>query len=298
MERLKKKGDSSTAPAITVSLQVDAGKAWGIDFEKLQGTLNLENNILYIQPLKCSAMDGEISGKVRIDSGSDNASHYQFNYSLNDVSAESFMRALGVTKQEITGLLTLQGELSAKGKTAEELKKTLLGSTKVNFEEGKLRRFAVLSKIFSLLNFSQWLKFQLPDMVSGGMPYNKISASLAIKDGVISSNDLYVASDAMNISAVGKVDLVKNELDATIGVKPLQTVDKVLSHLPIVGWILTGKNKSLISAYFEAKGKLEDPQVKAIPVQSIAKGVFNIFKRVFQLPATLFTNTGEVIINK
>jgi hypothetical protein len=65
-----------------------------------------------------------------------------------------------------------------------------------------------------------------------------------------------------------------------------------------VGWILTGKNKSLITAYFEAKGKLEDPTVRAIPVQSMAKGVFNIFKRVFQLPATLFTNTGEVIINK
>ena len=89
------------------------------------------------------------------------------------------------------------------------------------------------------------------------MPYNKITATLAIKDGVISSNDLYVAGDALNISAIGKVDLVKNELDATIGVKPLQTVDKVLSHIPIVGWILTGKNKSLITAYFEAKGKLE-----------------------------------------
>ena len=298
MERIKKKGDSSAAPAITASLHVDAGKAWGIDFAKLQGTLIIENNILYMQPLKCLAMDGEISGKVRMDSGSASAPHYQFSYSLNDVSAESFMHALGVTKQEITGLMTLQGELSAKGNTAEELKKTLLGTTKVHFEEGKLRRFAVLSKIFSLLNFSQWLKFQLPDMVSGGMPYNKISATLAIKDGVISSNDLYVASDAMNISAVGKVDLVRNELDATIGVKPLQTVDKVLSHIPFVGWILTGKNKSLISAYFEAKGKLEDPQVKAIPVQSMAKGVFNIFKRVFQLPATLFTNTGEVIINK
>jgi len=298
MERIKKKGDSSAAPAITASLHVDAGKAGGIDFAKLQGTLIIENNILYLQPLKCLAMDGEISGKVRMDSGSASAPHYQFSYSLNDVSAESFMRSLGVTKQEITGLMTLHGDLSAKGKTAEELKKTLLGTTKVHFEEGKLRRFAVLSKIFSLLNFSQWLKFQLPDMVSGGMPYNKISATLAIKDGVISSNDLYVASDAMNISAVGKVDLVRNELDATIGVKPLQTVDKVLSHIPFVGWILTGKNKSLISAYFEAKGKLEDPQVKAIPVQSMAKGVFNIFKRVFQLPATLFTNTGEVIINK
>jgi uncharacterized protein YhdP len=299
MERIKKKGDSSAAPTVTVSLQVDAGKSWwGIAFEKLHGTLIYENGILYLQPLTCSAMDGDISGKVRIDSGSDNAPHYQMSYSLNKVSAESFVRAMGVTKQEITGRMTLQGELSAKGKTAEELKKTLLGSTKVHFEEGKLRQFAVLSKIFSLLNLSQLLKFQLPDMVSGGMPYNKISATLAIKDGVISSNDLYVSSDALNISAVGKVDLVRNELDATIGVKPLQTVDKVLSHIPVVGWILTGKNKSLISAYFEAKGKLEDPQVKAIPVQSMAKGVFNIFKRVFQLPATLFTDTGAVIINK
>ena len=208
------------------------------------------------------------------------------------------MLAAGVKKQEITGTLTLQGELTAKGKNGEELKKTALGSAKVHFEEGKLRKFAVLSKIFSLLNFSQLLKFQLPDMVSGGMPYNKITATLAIKDGVISSNDLYVAGDALNISAIGKVDLVKDELDATIGVKPLQTVDKVLSHIPIVGWILTGKNKSLITAYFEAKGKLEDPQVTPIPVQSMAKGVFNIFKRVFQLPATLFTDTGAVIINK
>ena len=208
------------------------------------------------------------------------------------------MKAVGVEKQEITGALWLQGELSAKGNNAEDLKKTLLGSTKVRFEEGKLRKFAVLSKIFSLLNFSQYLKFQLPDMVSGGMPYNKISATLAIKDGVVTSNDLYVSSDAINISVIGKADLVKDYLDTTIGVKPLQTVDKVLSHIPIVGWILTGKNKSLITAYFEAKGKLEDPQVTPIPVQSMAKGVFNIFKRVFQLPATLFTNTGEVIINK
>jgi hypothetical protein len=70
----------------------------------------------------------------------------------------------------------------------------------------------------------------------------------------------------------------------------------VVSHIPIVGWILVGKNKSLVTAYFEAKGKFEDPQVKAIPVKSMAKGVFNIFKRVFELPATLFTDTGEVII--
>jgi uncharacterized protein YhdP len=298
LERINKKGAQSSPLTLKAAFQVDAGKARGIDFEKMRSTVIYENNILYLEPLECSALDGEISGKARIDFGTNGAPRYQLSYNLNGVSAASFMQAAGVKKQEITGKLALQGELTAKGKTAEELKRTALGSAKFHFEEGTLRKFTVLSKIFSLLNFSQLLKFQLPDMVSGGMPYNKLTATLSIKDGIVSSNDIYVASDAINISAIGKADLVKNELDATIGVKPLQTVDKVLSHIPIVGWILTGKNKSLITAYFEAKGKLEDPQVRAIPVQSMAKGVFNIFKRVFQLPSTLFTDTGEVIINK
>jgi len=298
LERTKKREIESAPPSITLKLQVDKGKAHGLDFDRLIGTLFYENNILYLQPLSFSAMEGEVSGNARIDFGSSGAPHYQINYDMKRLSAESFIRSLGVKKQDITGTMGMQGELTAKGNNAEELKKTLLGSTKILFEEGKLRKFAVLSKIFSILNFSQLLKFQLPDMVSGGMPYNRITATISAKDGIVSSNDLYVASDAINISTVGQVDLVKGELNVTIGVKPLQTVDKVVSRIPIVGWILTGKNRSFLTAYFEAKGKLEDPTVTAVPVQSMAKGVFNIFKRVFQLPAKIFTNTGEVIIGK
>ena len=92
----------------------------------------------------------------------------------------------------------------------------------------------------------------------------------------------YIASEAMNISALGKVDLVKNEVDATIGVQPLQTVGKIVNRIPVVGWILTGKGKTFLTTYFEAKGTVEDPSVKAIPVKSMAKGVLNIFVRVFR----------------
>ncbi len=298
LERPAKEGARARPLALTASLQADAGKIGAVDFTKLTSTVIFENNILYLQPLACSAWNGEFTGKTRIDFGMGGATRYQLSYNLERASAEQALLAAGVRNQEITGTLNLQGELTAKGKSAEEFKRSALGSTKIRLEKGKLRKFAVLSKIFSLLNVSQLLKFQLPDMVSGGMPYNRITATLAIKDGVVSSNDLYVSGDALNISAVGKADLVRDELDATIGVKPLQTVDKVVSHIPIVGWILTGKNKALITAYFEAKGKLEDPKVRAIPVKSMAKGVFNIFKRVFELPARLFTDTGEVFIGK
>ena len=133
-------------------------------------------------------------------------------------------------------------------------------------------------------------------MVSEGMPYNDIKGTFAVKDGTVSTNDLFVASNAMNMSLVGKHDFINDNMDFTLGIQPLQTVDKVVSRIPIVGWILTGKEKSLISAYFEIKGKSTAPQVSAIPVSSLGKGVLGIFKRVFQLPAKLFTDTGEVIL--
>ena len=102
----------------------------------------------------------------------------------------------------------------------------------------------------------------------------------------------------MNISIIGSADIVKEDLNFTVGVQPLQTVDKIVNRIPVVGWLLMGKDKDLLTAYFEAKGKWSDPQVNAIPVKSMGKGLLSIFRRVFELPVRLFTDTGEVILGK
>ena len=147
---------------------------------------------------------------------------------------------------------------------------------------GKLRKFNTLAKVFSILNVSQLLKFKLPDMASGGMPYTSIKGSISVKDGVLTTQDLFINSNAINVSIVGNADIVKEELNLTIGAEPLQTVDKIVNRIPIVGWLLTGKEKNLVTAYFEAKGKWSNPQVSAIPVKSMGRGILNIFIRAFE----------------
>jgi uncharacterized protein involved in outer membrane biogenesis len=295
---VEREGKQSGGMALVASIQASTGKIGDIPYRNLKTSANYDDRILYLPQFQFSAFDGNVSGKVRVDLGANGSPRYQLTGNLDKISADKFSRAIGVKKQEITGTLTLSGDLTAKGHNSEEIKKTLLGSVKVRIERGTLRRFSVLSKIFSILNVSQLLKFQLPNMVSGGMPYNKITGSIGIRDGIASSTDLFLDSDAINISFVGKLDLPKDELDMTLGVQPLQTVDKVVSKIPVVGWILTGKDKTLITTYFEAKGKIEDPVVTAVPVKSLAKGVFNIFMRVFELPGKLITDTGEVIIGR
>jgi len=283
--------------SLNARVAAEAGNFHLVDFRKLRTGVHFEQKILYLEDAECSLLGGTFSGKGRIDFGTVGGPRYQASVNLKKIAAEKLLHVLGTTR-ELTGALSLEGELTAKGDTLDEVKASSLGNLRLHCEDGSLRKFALLSKLFSILNVSQLFKFQLPDMVSGGMPYDTITATFSFKDGVVRTEDLYIDSEAMNISIVGQFDLVKNQVDATIGVKPLQTVDKVVSRIPIAGWILTGKNRSLITTYFEAKGSIDNPTVKSITAKSMAKGVFGIFKRLFSLPAKLITDTGEVIINQ
>nr|WP_281415684.1 AsmA-like C-terminal region-containing protein [Pelotalea chapellei] len=280
-----------------LKLLADAGKYGALDFSHLKATIAGEGGVIYLQGLEAGMYGGTIAAKGRIAPIETQGSRYDLNLNLARIQAERLFQALNISR-EVTGTLFLQGDITARGATLSDVKKSSLGNFRLRLEEGSLRKFSVLSKLFSILNFSQLLKFQLPDMIAGGMPYNEIKGSFSVRDGITSTKDLFIKGDALNISMIGSADIVKEELDFTIGVQPLQTVDKIVNRIPVVGWLLTGKDKAFLTAYFEAKGKWSDPVVKAIPVKSVSKGVLNIFKRVFELPVRVFTDTGEVFLGK
>ena len=287
----------SSQPDIKLTLNVETGNFRKLAFSKLNAVIQQEKNFIYLQNLTAGVLGGKLVAKGRIAPGGEQGDRYDLTLDISRADAEKLFAALDISR-EVTGTLTLHGDLTARGNSLLDIKKSSLGNVRLSMSDGKLRKFSTLSKVFSILNVSQLLKFKLPDMVSGGMPYSSIKGSLSVKDGIIATQDLFISSNAINVSIVGNADIVKEELNLTLGVQPLQTVDKIINRIPIVGWLLTGKDKDLLTAYFEAKGKWSDPQVNAIPVKSIGKGILNIFIRAFELPVKLFTDTGEVILGK
>jgi hypothetical protein len=282
---------------VTAAVSANSGLIGPIAFSSLRTQAELKDAILYLQSYDFQAYGGKVSGKSRLDFGAA-LPRYQIASTVTDIDTSKLLAGFEVKDRRLTGTLSMNADITCKGNNVADYKQSALGTATLTITDGSINRYPILSKIFSILNVSQLLKFQLPDMVSGGMPFDELFGSFAISDGIISTKDLYMASDAINLSAVGTMNLPRNELSATIGVQPLQTIDKVVSHIPIVGWILTGKDKTLITTYFEAKGPANDPKVTAIPVKSMAKGTLDIFKRVFTLPAKLITDTGEVLLNK
>jgi uncharacterized protein YhdP len=151
-----------------------------------------------------------------------------------------------------------------------------------------IERFNILSKIFSILNVSQWFKGRLPDLKTKGLPYHNMMATIYIKDGIASTDDFLVDSDAIKITLMGKVDLGKNLIDARIGVHPLVTIDTILSNVPIAGYILTGKDKGFISFFYQVKGNRDDPKIEAVPFKIVEESTWGIIKRLLETPLRPF----------
>lgn len=286
------------APApfrLRAQLFAEAGAYRELAFKKLTTTISNEGTLLRLNNLEAHLFGGQLTANGQLERLSGRPNRWNLNLALNRVKSDEVLHSLGLSR-ETRGLMTIKGTMRAQGDSLNELKRSATGNLSLKIERGVLRRFSSLSKVFSLLNVSQLLTFRLPDMDSEGMPFNQISATVGVKDGLLTSQDFFIDSNAMHLSMVGKVDIVKEQLDLLIGVQPLQTVDKVISRIPVVGWILTGGDGSLITTYFEAKGSWDNPEVTAVPVKSIAGGTLDIFRRVFELPVRLFTDTGEVIL--
>ncbi len=289
-------GAPQTPPIqLNMTLTAERGAYHDISFNRLKARFQNDGPLLQLQDVEAGIFGGHLVAGGQLIRSTGHPPQWNLKLALERVKSNELLHSLGIDR-ETKGLMTLNGHLRAQGATLPELKQSLTGNLALKVERGVLRHFNTLSKVFSLLNVSQLLSFRLPDMAENGMPFNQITATIGIKDGVMTSRDFFINSNAMHISMVGSLDIARETLNLLIGVQPLQTVDKVISRIPVVGWILTGGNGSLITTYFEAQGGWADPQVTAIPVKSMAKGTFDIFRRLFELPVRLFTDSGEVIL--
>jgi len=250
---------------------------------------------LSVQKGVIEAFGGIASGKGGADFNPADGPAYHLDFYLSDVNADEFFDTFDVTN-DITGRLTLQTELTARGDNATALKKTLGGSLTVHLKKGVIRKYGFISTVFSILNVSQVVDFRVPDLTSFGMPYDHIDGTYVFDKGTVSTTDLSIHSPSLNMTVVGSANLVTRDLDVKIGVQPFQTFGRIINRIPVIGWILTGGKKRVVVVYYEAKGKWDDPTISSTTTTALPAGVYNIFKRVFSLPEEIIDQPGKVFL--
>jgi uncharacterized protein YhdP len=273
-------------------VNIDQGKYRALHYQDLKAEMKTADGKLLIHPFQFKADGGDAWGEGWIQP-TEKGIRFEIKPRISNMEAKAFLRTLLQMGEEekvmVSGRVHIDKvELRGEGENFQKMKGSLNGGVRLEIEEGVIERFNILSKIFSILNVSQLLKGRLPDLKTKGLPFHQIMANIYVKDGIASTDDFVVDSDAMKITLIGKVDLGKNQIDARIGVHPLVTLDTVLSKIPIVGYVLTGKEKGFLSFIYEVSGDLDDPKVEAIPIKSLGQGFWGIIRRLLETPLRPF----------
>ncbi len=279
---------------VVVEAEVARGTYQGLDVQQATTTVTSANGVLRLSPLRFRTGGGSGLAQIALQKDANQNRLLTVSGQIEGVEASTLQygKLLGA-KGLLSG--TLGGDFQLTGELGTNFLPTVDGGFQLKIEKGVLRKFTFLAKVFSLLNVSQILSLQLPDMVEEGMPFTSLEGGFVLRDGVLTTEDLLITSNAMNLSLVGDINLINKELDLILGVKPFGTVDKLITHIPIAGWLLTGEEKALITAHFEITGPSKAPKVLPVPVTSVSNKVLGIFKRVLGLPGKLITDPGEVI---
>ncbi len=268
-----------------VTVRVKEGKWRYTDFSNLTADITLAEGRLNLERLHCEVKGGKVDLTAWVDLAKKGGVAFALHPKLSDVDAGQFSRDLGLEERVwITGNFSLWGKVMGKGRNGKELTRSLEGKLSVGMEKGRIRRFHLLSKVFSLLNVLQLFKGKLPGLTGEGLPYNRISGEIGIAGGIARTKNLLVDSDAMRITIIGEADIAREALDLTMGLCPLGTVDTIVSKVPVVGRILAGEDDSVIAYYVEVKGNFSNPKVRHIPLKSMEKGLMGLIRRILETP--------------
>lgn len=257
--------------------------------EKLNADLHFRKGILHIAHSEIHLDRGvlEVIGYVKEDKMAFSA-HGEF----KDQPVETLLARLGL-EQSHEGSLTLEARLNTHGKELRDLLPHLEGGANVLIEKGVIRKSNVFLKILDFLSLQNIFTKRPPDLSKEGLYIESLGGHVQIEQGVARTENLQMRSPVLNAVGTGKVDLGQGWVDFDLGIQPLGTMDTVVSNIPILGHILTGDNKSLITYYFEVKGPILNPEVEHVPFKNLGSGVVGVLKRLFFSPVRLFEDISK-----
>jgi len=277
-----------SAHPVRILARASQGTLGGLKFQQAEGLISVGRGLFTLHPLTFRHQDGYCLARVEHERGRLKISGHLEDFNASTLYSEA-LHARGLVTGKLRGDFYLEGD-----GTGDTFWASSRGGAHLEVHNGALRKFRGLARVFSLLNISQLFELKLPDMDSKGMPFSLLKASVSITEGVISTENLNILSNAMNMSLVGKRNIVEDTIDLTVGIKPLRTVDKIITAIPVAGWLLAGEEKALLTAHFKVQGPADDPDVIAVPASSLSKTVLGIVQRTLGLPGKLISDPAKL----
>ncbi len=282
---------------IRVKLKANRGHWKKTKFAPAEAEGTIASGNLFINRSEIRIGNGVINVTGHIKRGKVPEKAFSVYFNVEKQPIHDFLVSLGAQENhmDLDGTLSTEGVLFMEGDDKQQLMASLTGVANFLIEEGNTKKSHVIFDILDFLSLQKVVKHQTSsDISKKGFYFNKLEAYVEVNHGIIETENLVMKSPIFNAAAKGKVDLVDKYVDYGVAAQPMETIDTVLSLIPVVGYILTGDDKSILVYYFEVKGNLFQPEVRHVPLKSLGSGTIDIFKRLLFTPGRLVKDISKL----
>ena len=272
-----------------------------LKFGNLSARITIQDGVLDLDRLSGQSTNGEVAGRIVVQLPRKEPAEAELSVRATGVLVEDVLKLTGDKESGITGDARVTGTIRGHGKNPHGLYPTLNGKVDVLLENGRIFKSEkrAVWKIISILNLPAVLQGKV-DLEKDGLPYNKISATVFVRNGLFETENLIIDSPIVKITAAGNYDLPTDQIDMVWAVSPFGSYAQFLKTIPLFGRLFAGNRKGLATALFSVKGSIGDSEVTYLPMKSFATGVtglaqlaFDILKNTVMLPIDLMTPDEE-----
>lgn len=140
------------------------------------------------------------------------------------------------------------------------------GTSSVRVQDGTIYKFEILSKLFSLINLGSFVRGRLPDVVAGGLPFQKLTWNMEVFDQKWKIKDLKMISDAARIDSTGMYFSGQERVDFRVDISPLVGLDTLITGL--FGNLIAKDGKTLTTT-FRVRGLYGAPDIRLEPFDNL-----------------------------
>jgi hypothetical protein len=272
-----------------------------LKFGSLSARITIQDGVLDLDRMSGQSTDGEVAGRIVVQLPPKQPAEAELSVRATGLLVEDVLKFFGPKAGTFTGEARLTGTVRGHGKNPHGLYPTLNGKMDVLLENGRVFKSQerAVWKIISILNLPAVLQGKV-DLEKEGLPYNKITATVFARNGLLETENMILDSPIVKITAAGHYDLPTDQIDMVWAVSPFGSYSQFLKTIPLFGRLFAGDRKGIATALFSVKGSIQDPEVTYLPMKSFATGMtglaqlaFDILKNTVMLPVDLMTPGGD-----
>lgn len=104
------------------------------------------------------------------------------------------------------------------------------------------------------------------------------------KGRILTLDSVLIEGKSATISGDGVIDLETKKINVDLAIQTAKVMGKIIGSLPVVGYILTGENKSIMTVGLHVGGTLDNPTAKTSPVKDVLLLPFKMLERTLTAP--------------